>query len=232
MQLFYLKDPKKTNQLNPQESKHVVKVLRKRTGDTLFFTDGNGIIYTAEISKADIRKCQFKIIKKEKKEKHHQYSLHLAISPTKSNDRFEWFLEKSTELGIEEITPIICQRSERKKINFDRYNKILISAMKQSHTYYLPKLNECITYTKFIEQISLADKYIAHCQDSEKVKIKDIIINNDVLILIGPEGDFTNTEIKKALEKNYKEICLSKNRLRTETAGIAAVNTINNNRLC
>ena len=232
MQLFYLKDPKTTNQLNPQESKHVVKVLRKRTGDTLFFTDGNGIIYTAEISIADTRKCQFKIIKEEKKEKNHLYSLHIAISPTKSNDRFEWFLEKSTELGIEEITPIICQRSERKKINFDRYNKILISAMKQSNTYHLPKLNECITYNKFIEQTSLADKYIAHCQDSEKVKIKDIIINNDVLILIGPEGDFTNTEIKKSLEKNYKEICLSKNRLRTETAGIAAVNTINNNRLC
>ena len=136
MQLFYLKDPKTTNQLNPQESKHVVKVLRKRTGDTLFFTDGNGIIYTAEISTADIRKCQFKIIKEEKKEKHHLYSLHLAISPTKSNDRFEWFLEKSTELGIEEITPIICKRSERKKIIFDWYNNCINS--NEAISYLLP----------------------------------------------------------------------------------------------
>ncbi|MDG2060078.1 MAG: RsmE family RNA methyltransferase, partial [Flavobacteriales bacterium] len=148
---------------------------------------------------------------------------------TKNMDRFEWFLEKATEIGIDEITPVICDRSERKVIKTERCNRILLSAMKQSLKYHLPKLNEVISFTDFTQKNFDGSKYIAHCEESEKIELKEKNTERKTLILIGPEGDFSPNEIDKATNNNYQAISLGNNRLRTETAGVVSVTTINNN---
>ena len=227
MQLFYLENPKDEIILSAQESKHATKVLRKEEGDILNFTDGKGGFHKAEITVADSRKCRLQIVSIEQKPKQHNYHLHIAIAPTKNIDRFEWFLEKATEIGIDEITPIICSRSERKIIKTERCNKILLSAMKQSLKFHLPKLNEAISLTNFLRSNVDGDKYIAHCEKSDKLELKNEKLEEKTLILIGPEGDFSATEIEMALENNFKAVSLGTSRLRTETAGIVAVHTIN-----
>jgi len=227
MQLFYLENPEKDIILSTEESKHATKVLRKKEGDILNFTDGKGRFYKAEITVADTRKCRLEIVSSEQKEKQHNYHLHIAIAPTKNMDRYEWFLEKATEIGIDEITPIICSRSERKVIKTERGNRILISAMKQSLKYHLPKLNEAISLNDFLKQDYEAGKYIAHCEDGEKKELKIVNKTEKYLILIGPEGDFSASEIEIALQNQFKSVSLGASRLRTETAGIVAVHTIN-----
>ena len=227
MQLFYLEDPKDEIILGAEESKHATKVLRKKEGDILNFTDGKGNLYKAEITIADTRKCRLKTISSEQKEKQHNYHLHIAIAPTKNMDRFEWFLEKATEIGIDEITPIICSHSERKIIKKERCKRILLSAMKQSLKYHLPKLNEAISLTNFLKRDFDGTKYIAHCESGEKKDLKTINKTEKTIILIGPEGDFSAKEIELALENEFKAVNLAKTRLRTETAGIIAVHTIN-----
>jgi 16S rRNA (uracil1498-N3)-methyltransferase len=226
MQLFYLENPKDEIILSAEESKHATKVLRKKEGDILNFTDGKGNFYKAEITLSDSRKCRLKIVSSDQKEKQHNYHLHIAISPTKNMDRFEWFLEKATEIGIDEITPIICSHSERKVIKTERGNKILLSAMKQSLKYHLPKLNEAISLNDFLKQDFEGAKYIAHCEDGEKNELKTVSKAEKTLILIGPEGDFSPKEIKLALQNQFKAVSLGTSRLRTETAGIIAVHTI------
>jgi len=227
MQLFYLEHPENEIILSAEESKHTNKVLRKKEGDILNFTDGKGNFYKAEITVADSRKCRLKIVSSDQKEKQHNYHLHIAIAPTKNMDRFEWFLEKATEIGIDEITPIICSRSERKVIKNERCNKILLSAMKQSLKFRLPKLNEAISLTDFLKSNVEGDKYIAHCEKNNKLELKNQKLEEKTLILIGPEGDFSPTEIEMALQNNFKAVSLGTSRLRTETAGIIAVHTIN-----
>lgn len=227
MQLFYLEDPKDEIILSAEESKHATKVLRKKEGDILNFTDGKGNLYKAEITIADTRKCRLTILSSEQKEKQHNYHLHIAIAPTKHMDRFEWFLEKATEIGIDEITPIICSRSERKIIKKERGSRILLSAMKQSLKYHLPKLNEAVSLTNFLKKKIDGKKYIAHCENGEKKDLKTINKTEKTIILIGPEGDFSPKEIELALENQFKAVNLATNRLRTETAGIIAVHTIN-----
>ncbi|HIE73066.1 MAG TPA: 16S rRNA (uracil(1498)-N(3))-methyltransferase [Flavobacteriales bacterium] len=227
MQLFYLENPKDEIILSAEESKHATKVLRKKEGDILNFTDGNGGFYKAEITLADSRKCRLKIVSSDQKEKQHNYHLHIAIAPTKNMDRFEWFLEKATEIGIDEITPIICSRSERKVIKTERGNRILLSAMKQSLKYHLPKLNEAISLTDFLKSNVDGSKYIAHRDDGEKLDLKSVNKTEKTLILIGPEGDFSQKEIDLALQKQFKAVSLGKTRLRTETAGLVAVHTVN-----
>ena len=227
MQLFYLENPKDEIILSAEESKHATKVLRKKEGDILNFTDGKGAFYKAEITIADSRKCRLKVVSTEKKEKQHNYHLHIAIAPTKNMDRFEWFLEKATEIGIDEITPIICSRSERKVIKTERCNRILLSAIKQSLKFYVPKLNEAISLNDFIKQDYKGTKYIAHCEDGEKKELKTVNKTEKTLILIGPEGDFTQKEIDLVLQNKFKEVSLGTSRLRTETAGIVAAHTIN-----
>ncbi|MEC9208935.1 MAG: 16S rRNA (uracil(1498)-N(3))-methyltransferase [Bacteroidota bacterium] len=227
MQLFYLENPEKEIILTTEESKHTIKVLRKKEGDVLNFTDGKGGFYKAKITIADTKKCRLKIINSEQKAKQHNYHLHIGIAPPKNIDRFEWFLEKATEIGIDEITPIICTRSERKVIKTDRCNKILRSAMKQSLKYHLPKLNNVIPLANFLKSNIDGAKYIAHCEDDEKHALKTIDKAENILILIGPEGDFSTVEIKMALENQFKAISLGRSRLRTETAGVIAVHTIN-----
>jgi len=225
MQLFFCKDDDKELRLSEEESRHVVKVLRKSIGEKLYFTDGKGMFLTGEIITTDKKNTIVKIIKKEKKRKNHNYSLHIAIAPTKNMDRFEWFLEKSTEIGIDEITPIICSNSERKIIKIERCNRILKSAMKQSLKFYLPKLNEPIMFKDFIQKKYEGQKYIAHCQEYKKIKLKKE--NTRMHIMIGPEGGFSEEEIRMATEKNFSHISLGNSRLRTETAGLVATQSIN-----
>ena len=227
MQLFYLENLENEIILSAEESKHATKVLRKKEGDILNFTDGKGAFYKAEITVADSRKCRLKVVNTEQKEKQHNYHLHIAIAPTKNMDRYEWFLEKATEIGIDEITPIICSRSERKVIKTERGNRILISAMKQSLKYHLPKLNEAISLNDFLKQDIEGAKYIAHCEDGEKKELKAVNKTEKYLMLIGPEGDFSQKEIDLALQNQFKAVSLGTSRLRTETAGIVAVHTIN-----
>jgi len=227
MQLFYLENPKDEIILSTEESKHATKVLRKKEGDILNFTDGKGDFYKAEITVADTRKSRLKVVSTEQKEKQHNYYLHIAIAPTKNMDRFEWFLEKATEIGIDEITPIICSHSERKVIKTERCNRILLSAMKQSLKFYLPKLNEAISFNDFLKQDYEGSKYIAHCEDGEKKELKIENKTDKYLILIGPEGDFSQKEIDLALQNKFKAVSLGRSRLRTETAGIVATHTVN-----
>ena len=227
MQLFYLDNPEKEIALTSEESKHVIKVLRKKERDMLNFTDGKGNLFIAEIIIADSRRTSVRIVKSEQKPKQHNYHLHIAIAPTKNMDRFEWFLEKATEIGIDEITPIICSRSERKVLKKERCNRIMLSSIKQSLKFHLPKLNEVIALKEFLKQDFNGNKYIAHCEKTEKVALKDAELKENILILIGPEGDFSLNEIEIALQNTFKAVSLGTSRLRTETAGIVAVHTLN-----
>ena len=229
MQIFYTENPKEEITLGYDESRHAKKVLRKQVGDTIQLTDGKGNLYTTKILFFENRQCKLRLIKRIEKNKQHNYYLHVAISPTKNMQRFEWFLEKSTEIGIDEITPIICDNSERKIIKHSRGRRIIIAALKQSLKYHLPKLNEAISLNEFIQKNFNVNKYIAHCKNSSKTELKKIKKSEKNLILIGPEGDFSNNEIKLAVKNNFCPISLGNCRLRTETAGILAAHTININ---
>jgi 16S rRNA (uracil1498-N3)-methyltransferase len=222
MRLFFASDiGDDVYTFNAQESKHISKVLRFRVGDKLLITDGKGFFYTSEITDISPKACVVKVIKKEEQKKH-DYYLHVAMAPTKNIDRFEWFLEKATELGIDEITPILTHNSERKNIKLDRLRKVIEAAMKQSYKAHHPKLNDLTKFDDFIAEEKDSDnQFIAHCYDSKKHSIKDIPAKTKTLILIGPEGDFTEEEIEKA--NHFKTLSLGEYRLRTETAGIAAV---------
>lgn len=230
MQLFYSPDITKTSSqytFSKEESKHIVKVLRKKEGDTLYITNGKGYLFTGEIMVADMKNCVIDISSQKQKNKHN-YHLHIAIAPTKMNDRMEWFLEKAVEIGIDEITPIICDNSERKVIKPERFEKIIQSAMKQSLQTHLPKLNNCIPFKTFINQSFSGQTFIAHCEEQNKKELQKEIDNNNnqYTILIGPEGDFSIAEIKTALEKDFTPVTLGNTRLRTETAGIVACHTV------
>jgi 16S rRNA (uracil1498-N3)-methyltransferase len=162
-----------------------------------------------------------------KKSPEPKFRLHLAVAPTKMNDRFEWFLEKATEIGIQEITPIICDRSERKVINLERFEKIVLSAMKQSNEMFLPKLNDAVSFKEFIKQKNQGLQFIAHCEETDKKSLKESLQpNENVTLLIGPEGDFSEKEIALALENNYKPVTLGNTRLRTETAAVVACHSV------
>ena len=237
MQLFYNSEISvETTQItfDKIESKHIVRVLRKKENDILKITNGKGFLFDAKIRLASDKKCTAEIINFEEKQKPWNYYLHIAIAPTKNNDRIEWFLEKATEIGIDEITPIICSNSERRVIKLERFEKILQAAMKQSLKFTLPKLNKPIKLNEFINQDIDGKICIAHCESfdknskkREKRFLKSIVDSSEkTTILIGPEGDFSSEEIKKCLKKNMIPISLGESRLRTETAGLVAVNTI------
>ncbi len=218
------------NILSQEESKHCIRVLRHQNGDTITVMDGKGYSYSAKIVDANPKKCVLEIVETIFYEPR-PFSLHMAVAPTKNIDRYEWFLEKATEVGIEEITPILCEHSERKVIKPERLEKILVSAAKQSLKYYIPKLNPITTIKDFINSNTSENTFIAHCENTTKKLLKDIYTpNSNSIILIGPEGDFSLSEISLAVENNYKAISLGKERLRTETAalmGCAVVNIIN-----
>lgn len=231
MQLFYNPNiTKETNQIifDKIESKHIVRVLRKKEDDILQITNGKGFLFDAKIIVASDKKCVAEITSCKEKPKPWNYYLHIAIAPTKNNDRIEWFLEKATEIGIDEITPIICSNSERRVVKTERFEKIIQSAMKQSLKFTLPKLNEPIKFNEFINQDFDGKVCIAHCEKQSDKNLLQSIVNpsEKTTILIGPEGDFSSKEILKALEKKFIPISLGESRLRTETAALVSVNTI------
>ncbi len=230
MQLFYnssITEKDKSFVFDKEESKHIIKVLRKKEGDILFVTNGLGCVFKTEIALASDSKCTITILSFEKQELP-KYRLHLAVAPTKMNERYEWFLEKATEIGIQEITPIICEHSERKIIKIDRFQKIIESAMKQSLHFFIPKLNEPITYKEFLKKEFNGQKFIAHCEETDKKSLKSVAkIERDILIIIGPEGDFSVKEIQMALDNKFIAVSLGNTRLRTETAAIVACHSVN-----
>lgn len=229
MQLFYNPEIHSNSNefsFDKEESRHIVKVLRKKEGDILHVTNGLGDLFSTEIILASDRKCTVRIVGT-KTSQPTDFYIHLAVAPTKMNDRFEWFLEKATEMGIHEITPVICDHSERKIIKTERFDKIIQSAMKQSLQYFLPKLNEPISLKDFVNQKQEGNLCIAHCEETDKKLLKDIIKPKEkYTILIGPEGDFSEKEIQLALSNNYIPVSLGNTRLRTETAAVVACHSV------
>ena len=224
MQLFYCDNlTEKGGQLPKDESHHAFRVLRLKTGDHIGVTKGQGIIYKAVITHIDKNRVEFENMEISSEEKRTNY-LHIAIAPTKSLDRFETFLEKATEIGVDEITPIFCKHSERKVYKTERGKKVITAAAKQSLSNWLPVLNEPVLFKEFISKpsSSTAHRFIAHCEDEQSKRdiLKELHKLGDSLILIGPEGDFAQNEIQDALQQGFTAVSLGSKRLRTETAGI------------
>ncbi|SDD33328.1 16S rRNA (uracil(1498)-N(3))-methyltransferase [Pedobacter soli] len=230
MHIFYTPDiTSNTYTLNEEESKHCVRVLRLTVGAVVNLVDGKGGFYTAEITSDNPKKVALSILKVETEFHKRNHYLHIAVAPTKNIDRIEWFLEKATELGIDEITPIITNRSERRVVKEDRLNKVITSAVKQSIKAYHPILNDAVSFDAFLKQPFEGEKLMAHCIDEgEKRYISQLVApHQKYLILIGPEGDFTPDEVNLALNKGFKALTLGDNRLRTETAALAVCFEIN-----
>ncbi|MCK0189796.1 16S rRNA (uracil(1498)-N(3))-methyltransferase [Arenibacter sp. F20364] len=229
MQLFFHPElDNNTDQFNfpTDESRHISKVLRKNSGDIVQITNGKGIWFEAEILFPDHKKCSAKIISRTQVPPK-PYQLHMVVAPTKLNDRFEWFLEKATEIGVHQITPIICDHSERKVIKMDRMEKVIQSAMKQSLQSYLPQLNPAISFKEYMALPKSGELFIAHCEvDNRKELSHSAAAKQNTTILIGPEGDFSSDEIKAALNNGFQAVALGNTRLRTETAAIVACTAI------
>ncbi|MDP3556579.1 MAG: 16S rRNA (uracil(1498)-N(3))-methyltransferase [Bacteroidota bacterium] len=207
--------------LTSEESWHCAKVLRKKAGDKIQLIDGAGNFYQGILEIVSDKKCTAKIISGPILQAKRNYYLHLAIAPTKQIDRIEWMIEKAVEIGIDEISFISCQNSERTVIKIDRITKIIESAVKQSLQAYLPKINGLLSFKEIIVSHKCEQNFIAHCYNSGKENIKELgFKNKSTLILIGPEGDFSKEEVDLALKNNFKALSISENRLRTETAGL------------
>ncbi|HBL76279.1 MAG: 16S rRNA (uracil(1498)-N(3))-methyltransferase [Bacteroidetes bacterium GWF2_42_66] len=229
MHLFYTPGISGKNYvLNEDESKHCVRVLRLVEKDCIILVDGKGGFYEAMIVEAHPKRCSIEVVKSIQEYGKKSFYLHVAIAPTKNIERFEWFLEKATEFGVHEITPLLCANSERRTVKDDRLEKIMVSAMKQSLKAYLPRLNPMAAFNDFVRKDQNADRFIAHCEDQEKIHLKNIVKPaQNVVVLIGPEGDFSSEEIRIALQSGYQPVSLGDSRLRTETAGVAAVHIVN-----
>ncbi|WP_422359140.1 RsmE family RNA methyltransferase [Reichenbachiella sp.] len=228
MNFYYHPNPEENTTLSQEESAHLVKVLRAKTGDEIAIMDGMGKSYLAKIIEANPRKCSFEVIDI-KAAKTKTYRTHIAIAPTKNMDRLEWFVEKSCELGANEISLIQTQRTERKKVNLERLEKKAISAMKQSKNFWKCKINALTKFDSFISnQLNVENKFAAYVETGfEDLLQKKIKPESNVLILIGPEGDFSPEEIDQLKSSNFELVSLGDHVLRTETAGIAAVHTVN-----
>jgi 16S rRNA (uracil1498-N3)-methyltransferase len=229
MQLFFCENLilKSDVILSQEESYHAAQVLRMRNGEIIHLTDGLGHLFKGELINVDSKKSLVRITE-EVPQMSATTNLHIAIAPTKNIDRFEWFLEKATEMGISEITPLLCRYSERKEIKPERLNKVIVSAAKQSHHFLFPKLNPLVKFEEFIKTTTVENKFIAHCESSDKNDFgKSIANKRDALLLIGPEGDFSEQEIQLAISNNYFPVSLGESRLRTETAGVYACAVFN-----
>lgn len=228
MHVFYTPDITTSCELPEEEAGHCLRVLRLSVGDEVMLTDGKGCFYKAVISATSGKRCQVKVVETLPREKGWKGWLHLAMAPTKNMDRTEWFAEKATEIGFDELTFLNCRYSERKVIKTERIEKILVSAIKQSLKANKPVFHEMIDFNKFIQQEFKGKKYIAHCYEGEKTLLKDAVVpGEDALVLIGPEGDFSEEEVAKALDAGFQPISLGQSRLRTETAALVAVHTLN-----
>lgn len=213
--------------LSQEESYHAVKVLRLRPGQQVVVTDGQGKWFEGELTEANARACVVNITRREE-QLSRPFRLHMAVAPTKNIDRFEWFLEKATECGIDEITPVFCENSERHVIKPGRLEKLLVAAMKQSLRAYLPVLNPPVKLQDFLKKDAQGTKLIAHCGSGTRNNLQIVYAQGqDAVVLIGPEGDFSETEVKIALEAGYKPITLGDYRLRTETAAVTLCINLN-----
>lgn len=228
MHVFYTPDIQNRSELPEEEAAHAIRVLRLEPGDEVMLTDGKGNFYRAEIATATNKRCLVNLLETIPQAPLWSGHLHIAMAPTKNMDRTEWFAEKATEIGFDELTFLNCRFSERKVIKTERIAKILVSAIKQSLKARLPKLNEMTDFDKFISQPFEGQKFIAHCYKGEKPLLKDVIQPGaDAVVLIGPEGDFSEDEVKKAEAHGFQSISLGRSRLRTETAALVACHILN-----
>lgn len=228
MHVFYTPDIDTCPELPEEEAGHCLRVLRLGVGDEVMLTDGKGFFYKAVISAATGKRCQVKVVEKIEQEKFWKGHLHLAMAPTKNMDRIEWFAEKATEIGFDELSFLNCRFSERKVIKTERIEKIVVSAMKQSLKARKPIVNEMTDFAKFMQRDFQGPKFIAHCYEGEKPLLKEVLKpGEDALVLIGPEGDFSPEEVQKAEALGFQPISLGKSRLRTETAALVAVHMMN-----
>jgi 16S rRNA (uracil1498-N3)-methyltransferase len=228
MALFYVPDLVNGHVLPEEESQHAVKVLRLQVGTEITVVDGVGGYYKAKIINPNPKHCTFEIREIITEFRKRDFHLHIAIAPTKNMERLEWFIEKATEIGIDEITPILCRFSERKIIKAERLEKIIVSAAKQSVKAYFPILHPLCTFDELMKTHQAPQKFIAHCYEEDKKLLQnEIHKSTDVLILIGPEGDFSKEEVQKAMSFGFIPVSLGNSRLRTETAGVVACHTVN-----
>jgi 16S rRNA (uracil1498-N3)-methyltransferase len=229
MQIFYAPDISNDfYTLDEKESKHCIRVLRMTKGTGVRLIDGKGNLFEGRIGNPDPKKCTIAITEIIKDFEKRNYRLHLAISPVKNAERFEWFVEKSVEIGVDEITPLICRNTEKPGIKRERVNNLIISAMKQSLKTTLTVLNQPCNFKDFLNNDFNGVRMIAHCNDSfKRDKISEVCsVNENAIILIGPEGDFCVEEISTAIEAGFSSVHLGQSRLRTETAGVAACHSI------
>lgn len=228
MQLYYVPEIKsQILDLPEEEALHCIRVMRLKKGNEIHITDGKGKLCSAVIIEIEGKKCS--IIVKDTVDSHEKrkYKLILAVAPTKNIDRFEWFIEKSTEIGVDEIIPVICEHSERKQVKKDRLDRIAVAAMKQSLKAYCPIIKEAESFTEVIRNVKADRKFIAVCNNPDATLLSNIECKgNDVLVLIGPEGDFSMDEIKSAINNGYTPVSLGSNRYRTETAALLACHSI------
>jgi 16S rRNA (uracil1498-N3)-methyltransferase len=228
MTIFYSPNIIETLVLSEEESLHCAKVLRMKAGEEVLIVDGKGGMFRARIVAPHPKHTAVEIIDRQITETGRTSRIHIAIAPTKNMDRLEWFAEKVTEIGIDEITPVFCRFSERKNINLERVEKILVSAMKQSQKAYLPKLNPACPVQQLLKQATESQKFIAHCYEGEKQLLQQLYNKNEsTLVMIGPEGDFSPEEVDVALQNGFQPVSLGESRLRTETAGVVACHTMN-----
>lgn len=228
VRFFYVPDAAQVNELPADEAMHAMRVLRLKGGDELFLMDGVGNFYRAQVTIAATHHCYYEILEVLPQERQWKGHFHLAIAPTKMMDRIEWMVEKATEVGVDEISFLNCAFSERRVVKNPRIEKIIVSAMKQSHKAWKPVLNEMSTFAHFIEQPRAGVKYIAHCYDEiPRVNLFDELRKTpdetEMTVLVGPEGDFSIDEVRQAVDHGYQSVSLGTSRLRTETAGLAAV---------
>lgn len=225
---FYVPNATEHNELPTDEAIHAIRVLRLKIGDDIFLIDGKGSFYEAVVTLANSKHCLYKITQTLVQNKTWKGHIHLAIAPTKDISRIEWLVEKATEIGFDEISFLNCQFSERKNLRVDRIERIVISAMKQSRKAWKPIVNNMLSFEDFMQKEVTGQKFICHCYNEiEKTDFFSNINNSglfeDITVLIGPEGDFSINEVYQALQQQYKSTTLGNSRLRTETAGLAAV---------
>ena len=230
MQLFYAPEislPRYT--LPEEESKHCVRVLRMTIGDELHLTDGKGNMYRCKVVSDNVKRCEVEVVETWPEYERMSYGLTMCVAPTKNIDRFEWFLEKATEIGISEVYPLECDHSERRQIKLEREEKVITAAVKQSLKAYHPVLHDLTSVREIIAMDFEGEKYIAHCDSSfgERPYLGNLVKKGaNTLILIGPEGDFSKEEINFALQNGFKAISLGRERLRTETAAVVATTVV------
>ena len=235
VRFFYAPYAAITHELPEEEAQHAVRVLRLDAGDEIMLMDGKGSFYLAEITEATKKRCFYQLKETLPQPRQWQGHLHLAMAPTKNLDRVEWLAEKATEIGFDELTFLNCKFSERKVLKTERIDKILISAMKQSHKAWKPILNEMTDFKDFMKRDFKGGKYICHCYGEEIdvelgkiVLLKDVLkAGEDALVMVGPEGDFSVDEVLEAERNGFQSVSLGESRLRTETAAIVAVHLMN-----